>query len=84
MRVMDEAEVQELAEYPNVPAAELRGPLKVYDAQCPACARRIAFLDFAKTAVGLGRHSKEGLRGAETADAPSAVRSAGTTFHVRG
>lgn len=62
MRTMDEAETQELAEYLETPAASLKGPLKVFEAKCSSCGRRITFLDFAKTAVELGQHPKEGLR----------------------
>ncbi len=62
MREMDEAETLKLAEYLEVPAQDLRGPLKVVDVRCPSCTRRLSFLDFAKTAVELGAHGKEDLR----------------------
>ncbi|MET9886488.1 hypothetical protein ABZZ20_25790 [Streptomyces sp. NPDC006430] len=62
MRVLDEAETQELAHYLGTPASSLKGPLKVLDSRCSECSRRITFLDFAKTAVDLGFHPKDGLR----------------------
>ncbi|MFK0050506.1 hypothetical protein ACIQU4_41690 [Streptomyces sp. NPDC090741] len=62
MRVLDEAETQELAAYLDTPAASLKGPLRVFEATCSSCGRRITFLDFVKTAVELGQHSKGGLR----------------------
>ncbi|MFD9354651.1 hypothetical protein [Streptomyces sp. NPDC060031] len=62
MRVMNDAETQELADYLGTPASSLQGTLKVFDAQCSSCERRVTFLDFAKSAVDLGRHSKDGLR----------------------
>ncbi|MFF6804020.1 hypothetical protein [Streptomyces sp. NPDC012616] len=62
MREMDEAETSQLADYLDVPAKDLRGPLKVVDVRCSYCTHHLSFLDFAKTAVESGAHGKEGLR----------------------
>ncbi|MFE2547351.1 hypothetical protein ACFXGI_02125 [Streptomyces sp. NPDC059355] len=62
MRLLDASEIQELADYLDTSPSSLKGPFKVFDATCSSCARRITFLDFAKTAVDLGMHAKEALR----------------------
>ncbi len=62
LRVMDEAEAEELARYLEVDAAQLAGPFSVVEATCPECSRRITFLDFVKTAVDGGHHERNRLR----------------------
>ncbi|MFD5890558.1 hypothetical protein ACFWHQ_31930 [Streptomyces sp. NPDC060334] len=62
MRAMDEEETQELADYLEVSAAAIKGPLKVVDTQCAYCGRVVTFLDFVKTAVDGGQHDPVQLR----------------------
>ena len=69
LRLMDESELRELAEYLGVEVEYLRGPFRVIDAECPRCGRRVTFLDFVKTAVDEGVHDRTELGAILTGEA---------------
>ena len=62
MRELTREEIEELARYLGSSANELRGPFHVVDRSCEQCGRRLGFVDFARTGVDSGSHSKEQLR----------------------
>jgi hypothetical protein len=62
LRSMDDAETRELADYLGIAVEDLDRPLRVVDAGCPHCERRITFLDFVQTAVQTGQHERAQLR----------------------
>jgi hypothetical protein len=61
LRQMTTAEIAELATYLAVPPDSLNGPLEVTEMACAECGRHTTFLDFAKSAVDLGAHSRGSL-----------------------
>jgi hypothetical protein len=61
LRKMDNAEVAELAHYLGVGAGLLVGPFEVSDVACQRCGRHTTFLDFAKSSVDAGAHSRSEL-----------------------
>lgn len=61
VRQMNGAEIAELADYLGVEADLLVGPFEVTDATCQKCGRRRTFLDFAKSGVDAGVHSRPEL-----------------------
>jgi hypothetical protein len=69
LRTMDDAETSELADYLEVAVENLKGPLRVVDARCTHCQRRITFLDFVQTAVRSGHHDRAELRAVLTGKA---------------
>jgi hypothetical protein len=58
VREMNPAEMRELASYLEIPVSEFRGPYSVSDITCRSCGRHLTMLDFAKTSVDAGLHSK--------------------------
>lgn len=59
LRRMSEDEVQELGEYLGVATTALRDPFLIGRAPaCGTCGRVLTFLDFVKTSVDLGSHSR--------------------------
>jgi hypothetical protein len=61
LREMTAAEVRELEEYLGAGFGTLIRPLRVVEASCPRCDRVRTVLDYVKTAVDSGRHSKRDL-----------------------
>jgi hypothetical protein len=51
--------MRELASYLEIPETQFRGPYSVADITCRGCGRHLTMLDFAKTSVDAGLHSKE-------------------------
>ncbi|MEU5717612.1 hypothetical protein AB0G71_17825 [Streptomyces sp. NPDC020403] len=62
LRLMNEDEIQELADYLEIRPSALRGPFHVVDHTCSSCDRTTTFLDFVKTAVGAQQHGRDELR----------------------
>jgi hypothetical protein len=58
-----------VALYLEVAVEDLDGPLRVVDARCRHCQRRITFLDFILTAVRSGHHKRVQLRDVLTGQA---------------
>ena len=83
LRLMDESELRELAEYLGVEVEYLRGPFRVIDAECPRCGRRVTFLDFVKTAVDKGVHDRTELGAILTGEARNWITIRGRDGGVR-
>jgi hypothetical protein len=62
LREIDDAELQEVADFLEVDRGELHGPFKVVEASCPNCERRLGFVDFIRTAVQTDVHDRDRLR----------------------
>lgn len=77
VRMMNPAEMHELASYLEIPVTEFRGPFSISDMTCSGCGRHLTMLDFAKTSVDAGLHSKALL-------APVLTGKAGHWVTIRG
>lgn len=61
IRLMTAAERGELANYLGMPAGELYEDMAVSDFACTGCGRLLTMLDFAKTSIDRGIHTKSAL-----------------------